>query len=144
MNSFGLPKMLDTRYIRLWSCKAYTKNAIDKELSLSIFAKAAKRTSRKWGAFFAFASADICFTCRYLAVYLCFLSAFGYSHLFAFLLILCVFFLFFPAERVSFLFFPRNARFFPNTWFFRGSCGKGIVLPLFSQYFCSVEETRQR
>lgn len=42
----------------------------------------AKRTSRKWGAFFAFASADICFTCRYLAVYLCFLSAFGYSHLF--------------------------------------------------------------
>ena len=82
MNSFGLPKMLDTRYIRLWSCKAYTKNAIDKELSLSIFAKAAKRTSRKWGAFFAFASADICFTCRYLAVYLCFLSAFGYSHLF--------------------------------------------------------------
>lgn len=57
MNSFGLPKMPDTRYIRLWSCKAYTKNAIDKELSLSIFAKAAKRTSRKWGAFFAFASA---------------------------------------------------------------------------------------
>lgn len=52
MNSFGLPKMPDTRYIRLWSCKAYTKNAIDKELSLSIFAKAAKRTSRKWGAFF--------------------------------------------------------------------------------------------
>ena len=32
--------------------------------------------------FFAFASADICFTCRYLAVYLCFLPAFGYSHLF--------------------------------------------------------------
>lgn len=43
--------MPDTRYIRLWSCKAYTKNAIDKELSLSIFAKAAKRTSQKWGAF---------------------------------------------------------------------------------------------
>ena len=51
---------------------------------------------------------------------------------------------FFPAEHVGFLFFPRNARFFPNTWVFRGSCGKGIVLPLFSQYFCSVEETRQR
>ena len=32
--------------------------------------------------FFAFASADICFTCRYLVVYLCFLPAFGYSHLF--------------------------------------------------------------
>lgn len=32
--------------------------------------------------FFAFASANVCFTCRYLAVYLCFLSAFGYSHLF--------------------------------------------------------------
>lgn len=72
MNSFGLPKMPDTRYIRLWSCKAYTKNAIDKELSLSIFAKAAKRTSQKWGAFFAFASANVCFTCRYLVVYLCF------------------------------------------------------------------------
>ena len=82
MNSFGLPKMPDTRYIRLWSCKAYTKNAIDKELSLSIFAKAAKRTSQKWGAFFAFASANVCFTCRYLVVYLCFLPAFGYSHLF--------------------------------------------------------------
>lgn len=41
-----------------------------------------KRTSRKWGAFFAFASANVCFTCRYLAVYLCFLPAFGYSHLF--------------------------------------------------------------
>ena len=54
------------------------------------------------------------------------------------------FFLVFPAEHVGFLFFPRNARFFPNTWVFRGSCGKGIVLPLFSQYFCSVEETRQR
>ena len=25
-----------------------------------------------------------------------------------------------------------------------GSCGKRIVLPWFSQYFCSVEETRQR
>ena len=32
--------------------------------------------------FFAFASADICFTCRYLVTYLCFLPAFGYSHLF--------------------------------------------------------------
>lgn len=32
--------------------------------------------------FFAFASANVCFTCRYLAVYLCFLPAFGYSHLF--------------------------------------------------------------
>ena len=32
--------------------------------------------------FFAFASADICFTCRYLVVHLCFLPAFGYSHLF--------------------------------------------------------------
>ena len=32
--------------------------------------------------FFAFTSADICFTCRYLVVYLCFLPAFGYSHLF--------------------------------------------------------------
>lgn len=41
-------------------------------------------------------------------------------------------------------FFPRNARFFPNTWVFRGSCGKSIVLPCFPQYFCSVEETRQR
>ena len=41
-------------------------------------------------------------------------------------------------------FFPRNARFFPKTWVFRGSCGKGIVLPCFPQYFCSVEETRQR
>ena len=41
-------------------------------------------------------------------------------------------------------FFPRNARFFPKLWVFRGSCGKRIVLPWFSQYFCSVEETRQR
>lgn len=32
--------------------------------------------------FFAFSSADICFTCRYLVVYLCFLPAFGYSYLF--------------------------------------------------------------
>lgn len=32
--------------------------------------------------FFAFASADVCFTCRYLIVYLCFLPAFGYSYLF--------------------------------------------------------------
>ena len=32
--------------------------------------------------FFAFASANVCFTCRYLVVYLCFLPAFGYSHLF--------------------------------------------------------------
>jgi hypothetical protein len=32
--------------------------------------------------FAAFASADICFTCRYLVTYLCFLPAFGYSHLF--------------------------------------------------------------
>ena len=54
------------------------------------------------------------------------------------------FFLVFPAERVGFLFFPRNARFFPKTWVFRGSCGKSIVLPFFLQYFCSVEETRQR
>lgn len=67
MNSFGLPKMPDTRYIRLWSCKAYTKNAIDKELSLSIFAKAAKRTSRKWGAFF----------CLFFGGYLFYLSVFG-------------------------------------------------------------------
>ena len=67
-----------------------------------------------------------------------------WGYFLAFLLILCDFFLFFPAERVGFLFFPRNARFFPKTWVFRGSCGKSIVLPLFSQYFCSVEETRQR
>ena len=60
------------------------------------------------------------------------------------LLIFCDFSLFFPAERVGFLFFPRNARFFPKLWVFRGSCGKGIVLPYFLQYFCSVEETRQR
>lgn len=32
--------------------------------------------------FFVFASANVCFTCRYLVVYLCFLPAFGYSHLF--------------------------------------------------------------
>lgn len=32
--------------------------------------------------FFAFASANVCFTCRYLVVYLCFLPAFGYSYLF--------------------------------------------------------------
>lgn len=32
--------------------------------------------------FFAFASANICFTYRYLVVYLCFLPAFGYSYLF--------------------------------------------------------------
>lgn len=83
MNSFGLPKMPDTRYIRLWSCKAYTKNAIDKELSLSIFAKAAKNAPHESGVrFFAFASANVCFTCRYLIVYLCFLPAFGYSYLF--------------------------------------------------------------
>ena len=41
-----------------------------------------KRTSRKCGAFFAFASANVCFTCRYMVTYLCFLPAFGYSHLF--------------------------------------------------------------
>lgn len=68
MNSFGLPKIPDTRYIRLWSCKAYTKNAIDKELSLSIFAKAAKRTSRKWGAFFCLCFGECLF----------YLSVFGY------------------------------------------------------------------
>lgn len=51
---------------------------------------------------------------------------------------------FFPAEFVGFLFFPRNARFFPKSGVFRGSCGKRIVLPCFSQYFCIVEETRQR
>ena len=67
-----------------------------------------------------------------------------WGYFLAFLLILCVFFLFFPAERVGFLFFPRNARFFPKSWVFRGSCGKTIVLPYFPQYFCSVEETRQR
>ena len=54
------------------------------------------------------------------------------------------FFLVFPCRACRLFIFPRNARFFPNTWVFRGSCGKGIVLPLFSQYFCSVEETRQR
>ena len=27
---------------------------------------------------------------------------------------------------------------------FSGSCGKSIVLPYFPQYFCIVEETRQR
>lgn len=32
--------------------------------------------------FFAFASANVCFTCRYLVTYLCFLPAFDYSHLF--------------------------------------------------------------
>ena len=58
--------------------------------------------------------------------------------------ILRFFIVFFPTELVGHLFFPRNARFFPNTWVFRGSCGKTVVLPLFSQYFCSVEETRQR
>ena len=47
---------------------------------------------------------------------------------------------FFPSNR----FFPKGDRFFPKLWVFRGSCGKSIVLPLFSQYFCSVEETRQR
>ena len=60
--------MPDTRYIRLWSCKAYTKNAIDKELSLSIFAKAAKRTSRKWGAFFCLCFGECLF---YLSVFGC-------------------------------------------------------------------------
>ena len=60
------------------------------------------------------------------------------------LLIFCDFSLFSHAERVALLFFPRNARFFPKTWVFRGSCGKGIVLLFFLQYFCIVEETRQR
>ena len=36
----------------------------------------------KYGCRIGFASADIFFTCRYLVVYLCFLPAFGYSHLF--------------------------------------------------------------
>lgn len=82
MNSFGLPKMPDTRYIRLWSCKAYTKNAVDKELSLSIFAKAAKRTSRKWGAFFCLCFGGYLFYLSVFGYLLCFLPAFGYSHLF--------------------------------------------------------------
>ena len=54
------------------------------------------------------------------------------------------FFLGFPMQRVALLFFPRKARFFPKLWVFRGSCGKSIVLPYFPQYFCIVEETRQR
>ena len=80
MNSFGLPKMPDTRYIRLWSCKAYTKNAVDKELSLSIFAKAAKRTSRKWGAFFCLCFGECLF---YLSVFGCLFVFFPCFRLFS-------------------------------------------------------------
>lgn len=80
MNSFGLPKMPDTRYIRLWSCKAYTKNAVDKELSLSIFAKAAKRTSRKWGAFFCLCFGECLF---YLSVFGCLFVFFTCFRLFS-------------------------------------------------------------
>ena len=55
-----------------------------------------------------------------------------------------IFFTFQLSFSSSSYFFPRNARFFPKSRVFRGSCGKRIVLPWFSQYFCSVEETRQR
>ena len=49
-----------------------------------------------------------------------------------------------PLFLLLLIFSQEMPDFFPKTWVFRGSCGKSIVLPLFSQYFCSVEETRQR
>ena len=64
--------------------------------------------------------------------------------LLAFCYYFAIFSCFSNAERVALLFFPRKARFFPKLWVFRGSCGKSIVLPYFPQYFCIVEETRQR
>ena len=86
-----------------------------------IFPKYSRFSGKVWGK-----------ACRKMRVFSCFFVN------------IMRFFLVFPAERVGFLFFPRNARFFPKLWVFRGSCGKSIVLPYFPQYFCSVEETRQR
>lgn len=49
-----------------------------------------------------------------------------------------------PLFLLLLIFSHEKPDFSQKRVFFRGSCGKSIVLPCFPQYFCSVEETRQR